>query len=91
MRLKPDYVLRQVADAWVVLPLGHASVDFNGMIMLNESGVILWKALEQGADRNALAEALCAEYDVSREEARMDAEAFVNKLAKAGCLEMESL
>jgi len=87
VKIKEGFVLRQVADNWVVLPVGQASVNFNGMISLNESGVLLWRALEQGSDRIALAEALLAEYDVEREEALADVDEFITALTKAGCIE----
>lgn len=87
MKLKKDFVLRQVADTWVVLPVGQTSVDFNGMLTLNESGVLLWKTLEQGGGAEELADALCAEYAVDRAVALADAEEFLAKLERAGCLE----
>ena len=86
MKLKEEFVLRQVADTWVVLPVGNTSVSFNSMLTLNETGAVLWRALEQGGDRQALAAALTAEYDVSTEEALADVDAFVQKLAQVGCL-----
>ncbi len=87
MRVKNGFVLRQVAKTWVVLPLGRATLDFNGMLTLNESGVLLWKALEQGCNRNMLADVLTEEYDVAREVALADVDAFLNKLLEAGCIE----
>ena len=87
MKLKKDYVLRQVADTYVVLPLGQATVGFDGMLKLNESGALLWKALEQGADREVLADAMTGEYDVSRQQALEDIDEFIAKLQKAGCIE----
>ena len=87
MKLKPNFVLRQVADTWAVLSLWSEAVDFNGMITLNESGALLWKALERGADREALADALCAEYEVDRSQALADVDEFLAHLQKAGCLE----
>lgn len=86
MKQKENFVLRQVADMWVVLPLGQATLDFNGMLTLNESGVLLWNALAQECDRESLIDVLTAEYAVSREMARADVDAFLNKLAKAGCI-----
>lgn len=88
MKLKENFALRQLADTWVILPLTKDSLDFNGMLTLNESGALLWKALEQGADRETLADALLAEYIVSWEEALADADEFLRKLADAGCLEL---
>lgn len=87
MKIKEGFVLRQVADNWVVLPVGQASVNFNGMLSLNESGVLLWRALEQGGDKDSLVEALLAEYNVEREEAAADVDAFLSALTKAGCIE----
>lgn len=87
MKLKENFVLRQVADTWVVLPLGAASLDFNGMLTLNESGALLWRALEKGGDREALADALTAEYDVDQATAMADVQEFLEKLLVAGCVE----
>ena len=87
MKLKEEFVLRQVADTWVVMPLGQTSVDFNGMLTLNNSGALLWQALEKGGDREALADALTAQYEVDREEALADVDAFLAKLQQTGCLE----
>ena len=86
MKISEDFVLRQVADTWVVLPLKTDTVDFNGMIRLNGSGALLWKTLEQGATREELVQALTSRYDVSREEATRDVDEFIETLNKVGCL-----
>lgn len=87
MRIKKDFVLRNVAGADVVLPLGAASVDFNGLLKLNESSVLLWKALEQDTDLDGLVAVLTSEYDVDPATARRDIEAFLARLDQIGCLE----
>ena len=87
MKLKKDYVLRQVADTWVVLPLADASVDFNGMLKLNDSGAMLWKVLEQGGGKDALVDALTGEYNVSRQQAQADVDEFLTKLMQSGCMQ----
>ena len=87
MKIKQEFVLRQVADTYVVLPIGQATVDFNGMVTLNESGAFLWRRMEQGTTREALADALTGEYDVSREEALADVDAFIAAPMPVGCIE----
>ena len=87
MKINEDFVLRQVADTYVVLPIGHATVDFNGMVTLNESGAFLWRQMEQRITREALAQALTGEYDVSLEEALADVDAFLATLEPVGCIE----
>ena len=87
MKLKEKLVLRQVAGTWVVLPMGKDVISFDGMLNLNDTGVLLWKRLESGAEKQDLIEALTAEYDVSEEQASADIDEFIEKLFKAGCLQ----
>ena len=87
MKINENFVLREVAGSWVVIPIGEKSVDFNGMMNLNETGVLLWRALEKGAEKEELVAALTAEYDVSAEIAAKDIGQFLETLEKAGCLE----
>lgn len=87
MKLKKNFVLRQVAGAWVVLPLGAETVNFSGMLQLNESGAMLWRVLEEGGSQDALVEALLGEYDVTREQAEADVQEFLAKLNQAGCIQ----
>lgn len=87
MKLKENYVLRRVANTWVVLPIGEETVNFNGMLRLNETASVLWTALEKGGSREDLANALTAEYDVTYERALTSVDNFLNMLGQAGCLE----
>ena len=88
MKIKEDFVLKEVAGAWVVLPLGDATVDFTGMLTLNETGKMLWYILENGTTREDMAKALTEEYDVSYEQALSDVDEYVKKLTDVGCLEI---
>ena len=87
MKLKENLVLREVAGIWVVLPLAEKVLDFNGMLSLNETGVELWKLLEQGSTREEMAASLADAYDVSLEQALADVDEFIGVLEKAGCIE----
>ena len=86
MKLKENFVLRQVAGSYVVVAVGAASVDFNGMLTLNDSGALLWRTLEGGANRAALLAALTSEYDVDEAQAARDLDEFLRSLRSAGCL-----
>lgn len=88
MKIKENFVLRKVAGAYTVLALGEATANFDGALTLNESGVILWKLLEKGCTTEALAKALTDEYEVSYEMALADVNEYLEKLSKAGCLEL---
>mgnify|MGYP004503949793 FL=1 len=87
MKIKDGFLLRNVSDAYVVVAVGEAAKDFNGMITLNETGAFLWKALTDGcADKKELVKKLLDEYDVDKALAEKDVDAFIQKLEEQGLL-----
>lgn len=87
MKIKKDFMLRQVAGNYIVVPVGAASVDFNGMLTLNETGAFLFKSLQEGTDRDNLVSSLLEEYDVDRETAEQHVDKFIEKLKGADLFE----
>ncbi len=83
MKIKDGFILREVAGSFIVVAVGEAVKEFNGIVNLNETGAVLWKTLEKGATKEQLVKALLAEYDVDEETARKDIDAFINKLQEA--------
>ena len=86
MKVKSDFVLRKISDSYVVVPVGDSVVDFSGLINLNESGAILFKLLQKGAEESELVDALLNEYNVDREVAEADVKKFVAKVKDADIL-----
>ena len=87
MKIKSDFILRKVADSYVVVPVGKMTLDFNGIINLNETGAFLFGELQKGADREELIQKLLAEYDVTPEKAANDIDIFIQKAKDADVLE----
>lgn len=82
MKINGTFVLRDIVDDHVLVPVGSTSVDFGGLVILNESGAMLWKVMEKDgeADPERLADALCDEYDCDRETALADVGEFLRYL-----------
>ena len=80
MIIDKPYILRQIAGDYVILPTGTTTLDFNGMITVNEQGAFLWEKLRQETTRDALVEAILAEYDVDPETAGSDVDEFIGIL-----------
>jgi len=81
MKIKGDFMLREIAGQSIVVPLGHNVVSVNGIITLTESAVILWKILENGVSGiDELTDALLNEYDVDCETALCSVEEFIGQL-----------
>lgn len=87
MKINENFVLRQVAGSWIVLSVADKTVDFNGMLTLNETGLLLWRLLEKESSREALAQALTDEYEVTYEQALADVDEYLDYLERVGCLE----
>ncbi len=87
MKIKEDFVLRKVADSYVVVPVNKLTLDFNGIITLNETGAVLFEKMQKGTSREELIENLLAEYDVSREKAAADVDKFIQNAKDADVLE----
>lgn len=87
MKIKPGFVLRQVAGNHIVIPSGKAAVDFSGMITLNNSGVFLWNLLEEETTEEKLLGEMLNEYEIDEDTAKNDIRAFIEKLESAGLLD----
>lgn len=87
MKVKKDYLLRKIADSYVVVPVGKASVNFNGIINLNDTGAFIWEQLQNGTDEKTLIKNITSEYDIDAKSAELDLEKFLNKLKEADLLE----
>lgn len=83
MKIKDGFILREVAGSFIVVAVGEAVKEFNGIVNLNETGAVLWKILEKGATKEQLVKALLAEYDVDETTAEKDVSAFIEKLQEA--------
>ena len=80
LKIKEDFVLRSVAGEHILMPVNQAAVDFNGLVRLNDTGVLLYQELKKGTDIKALIDCLCTHYQVDHTTAQKDIEAFLNTL-----------
>lgn len=87
MKIKDSYVLRQIVDEWIVIARGVEALNFKSTLVLNESGILLWKELEKGTTLDLLIECLQKEYDIDKSTATNDVNSFITKLNQAGILE----
>ena len=86
LKLDKEYVLRQIGDDYVIVPVGKAALDLNGMITVNETGAFLWEQLVKGTSKEGLLETLMETYEVTQEEAERDIDEFLDVLYKNNIL-----
>lgn len=86
MKIKLDFVLREIGGEILLVPAGKAALDLNGMLTLNPMGAALWNMLPEAADEADLVQRVLDEYEVNADTARADVSAFLNRLQQLGIL-----
>ncbi len=86
MKINPLFVLREIADEYMVIPLGEEAERIHGILVLNQTGVFLWKLLESEQTEAGLLDALTAEFNVETDTAKDDISSFLSKIKEIGCL-----
>lgn len=87
MTIKPDYILRQVMDYYIVLGVGSEAYAPNEIMSLNRTGAFLWDYLKEGAEPEELAAHLVREFEVDEETAARDVDIFLAKLRENGLID----
>ena len=87
MKIREGFLLRNVAGNNVVVPIGQATLDFNGMMSLNETGAFIFSKMLDGTTKEQLIEDLISEYEVEREIAQKDVDDFIKKVEGERLLE----
>ena len=88
MKINENFVLKSIAGEAVVMPVGDAVNKVNGMIKLNPTAEVIWKALEQETTLEDVISAVRANcQNVDETTLIEDIVDFTEKLGKLGILE----
>lgn len=83
MKIKEDsFVLRQIADEYIVVPIGSEADIQNCIIKLNETSAFLWGLLENEKTINELVDSLINEYEIDYDTAKRDVTLFCKNLTE---------
>ena len=88
MKISKEFMLREIAGEYIVVPTGQAVIRFMGLITVNEVGAFLWETLQnQACTEQQLTNLVCEMYQVEEKVARQDVEEFVKALKEREILE----
>lgn len=82
--IKSGYILREIAGECLAIPV--AAENQSEIVVLNPVSALIWKELETEKSLDEIAEAVCKNFDVSKDEARADAAEFLEILKNGGVL-----
>ena len=85
MKINENYLLKKIAGKNIVVPVGDAAKNLNGMITLkNDSSLYLWECFKENTTITAVAEKISVEFGLEKEPAAMYVNNFVNQLTPYG-------
>lgn len=87
MKIRGEFVVRQVLDSYIAVPIGQTALHLNGMVMLNEVSRVIWTCLEREMTVEAIVTAVTDAFEVDAAEAQADVLAFIHQLRDAHLLE----
>ena len=80
MKIKLDFVLREIAGDILLVPAGKTALDLNGMLTLNEVGADIWKMLPEVETEEEIVARILLDYDAEPAQVRKDVSEFLERL-----------
>lgn len=77
MKIEKEYVLREIAGDYIIIPVGESAQENNGLITINEAGMFLWNRMKEECTEDQLIQDMLEEYEVDEETARQDVQEFI--------------
>ena len=86
MKIKKEFVKRDIAGDTILVPVGKTVYDSNGLFVLNELGAFIWDRLAEAETEQDLLRDVLDTYEVTEDVARQDICEFLDKLRAMGIL-----
>lgn len=86
MKIKDGFIVREILDSYMAVPVGERTRDVHGVIALNETGAFLWRMLEQDTSEDKLIASMVKEYEIVEKTAKDDIKEYLSFLKEKGWL-----
>lgn len=86
MEIKKKVILRSVAGEYMLMPVGDTVLQYNGIFVMTESAQLLWRAIEEGKEKEELIGILTKEYEIDSATAEADVNEFLERLSAYGII-----
>ncbi len=86
-KIKEGFIIRKIGGQIMAVPTGKMTSEIHGMIILTESGELLWNAMLGGAEEEYLVGILTDNYEVEKGTALADVRKFISSLKEQGALD----
>ena len=87
MKKLENFIVRNIAGEYIMMPVGKTALKFNGLIQANEVSAFIWQHIEEVNDLNELTNMICQEFDVDYARAYHDLNHIIEQLIQAKWIE----
>lgn len=87
-RRNEEYLLRQIAGEYFIIPTGKAASKMTGMITFSETSAFIWELLQTPKTMDELVEKTVQTYEISTPHAQADIRQLLAKLTALDMLVM---
>ena len=89
MKVKDGFVLRNIADEYILMPVGDNIRHFNGTLLMNEVSAFIWEKLQNPMTSSDLLTAILEEFDVDEATASADLDTVLKELKDYDVIECD--
>ena len=86
MKLKKNVILRTVVDENLLIPVGEAVTEFNGVFTISPTAAVAFKGIQSGKGEKEILKDILESFDIDENTARNDLEAFLKELEQLGII-----
>ena len=86
IKSKDGLLVRMFGEKYIIVAIDDMADEMHSLITLNETGLFLWKMIENGTSMEAMIAAMLDSYDVDEKTAENDIKAFIEKASQSGLL-----
>jgi hypothetical protein len=83
---KDDIVHRRIAGETILVPIRGSLADMQKIFSLNPIGEFIWQDLDGSRSLQQISEDIQSSFEVTKEEASADLEAFIAELLREGLI-----
>lgn len=87
MKTSNEFIMREIAGEYVLVPIGKRAQTFQGLVTMNEVGALIWEMMEKESDIDQIVSGILDEYEVDEQTARKDVLDFIGFLKDCQIIE----
>ena len=86
MKINENYILREIANERILVPVGGSLSDSSELIVLNQTAYEIYQGLKAGMEKKKIVEKIMNEYDADRTAVEDDFDSLVSSMRERGVL-----